>query len=128
MRVVWLVIPNLLYYYSTTFQGDQGMDARQAQLQTELQAATDAFSAAACSNVRPARPPPAAALEAYPLAQGSALWAQDHRAPAVRELRSGCGGALTPVQRRRRRCVLTTQMQTAGSRCSECRGGLTYRA
>ena len=57
MRVVWLVIPNLLYYYSTTFQGDQGMDARQAQLQTELQAATDAFSAAACSNVRPARPP-----------------------------------------------------------------------
>ena len=58
MRVVWLVIPNLLYYYSTTFQGDQGMDARQAQLQTELQAATDAFSAAAWSNVRPARPPP----------------------------------------------------------------------
>ena len=73
------------------------------------------------------RAPPAAALEAYSLAQGCALWAQDHTAPAVRELRSGCGGALTPVQRRRRRCVLTTQMPTAGSRCSDLSAGADWR-
>ena len=124
MRVVWLVMPNLLYYLPGR-PGD-GCEAGAA-----ADRAAGSYRRLQCRGMlkrAPRAPPPTAALEAYPLAQGSALWAQDHTAPAVRELRSGCGGALTPVQRRRRRCVLTTQMQTAGSRCSECRGGLTYRA
>ena len=43
----------LLKHLPTTFQGDKGQDAKQAQLQTELQAATDAVSAAAWSDVCP---------------------------------------------------------------------------
>ena len=39
-----------LLYYLPTFQGDKGQDAKQAQLQTELQAATEAVSAAAWSD------------------------------------------------------------------------------
>ena len=87
MTLLYSTNPTL--HLPTTFQGDKGQEAKQAQLQTELQAATDAVSAAAWSDVCPRTaihsckgrlrssrlggPPHALPLACLPLAHRAAL-------------------------------------------------------
>ena len=77
MRVVWLVMPNLLYYLPGR-PGD-GCEAGAA-----ADRAAGSYRRLQCRGMlkrAPRAPPPAAALEAYPPAQGCALWAQGTTGP-----------------------------------------------